>query len=147
MRERPSSRLLILDPESRVLLFHFRFTTRAGVEKVFWATPGGGLERGETFHAAAARELGEETGIVADIGAEVARRDSVYELPDGETVSAHERFFLVRVTATAVSTTGQSRLEQRVICSHRWWALDELAKTDERVYPADIGELVRHQAD
>ena len=87
-RHRPSSRLLILAPDRRVLLLKFRFRTTDGALKRFWATPGGGLEGDETFEEAARRELFEETGIEAAIGPQIARRDSVYELPAGETVRA-----------------------------------------------------------
>lgn len=142
LRYRPTSRLLVVDTNNRVLLLHFRFTTRSGELKLFWATPGGGLEGSESFEDAANRELVEETGIVANIGPQVAQRDSVYQLPDGETVRADERFYLVRTDRATVCTRGQSALEQRVITAHRWWAAEELATSRELIYPEDLVRIL-----
>ena len=67
----------------------------------YWATPGGALEAGESFADAARRELFEETGILRDaVGREVAEREFVLHLHDGDYVRAEERFFLVRVLPT-----------------------------------------------
>jgi 8-oxo-dGTP diphosphatase len=46
----------------------------------FWAFPGGKIEKPETPHAAAARELFEETGVVADLKTLVGQFE--IKLPD-----------------------------------------------------------------
>ena len=98
MRRRPSSRLLVLDRNNRVLLFRFVFKRGPLAGQSYWATPGGALEVGESFADAARRELFEETGIPRDtVGQEVAQREFVLQVHDGEYVMAEEHFFLVRV--------------------------------------------------
>ena len=98
MRRRPSSRLLVIDRNNRVLLFRFLFKRGPLAGQDYWATPGGTLEAGESFAEAARRELFEETGILRNaVGQEVAEREFVFQLYDGEYVMAEERFFLVRV--------------------------------------------------
>lgn len=52
------ARVLVVDPAGQVLLV--RHTYMKG-----WYLPGGGVDRGETMRAAAAREIWEEAGIVA----------------------------------------------------------------------------------
>ena len=41
MRTRPSSRLLVLDPQNRLLLFKFEHRKGPLAGQSFWATPGG----------------------------------------------------------------------------------------------------------
>jgi 8-oxo-dGTP pyrophosphatase MutT (NUDIX family) len=49
-----------------VLLFRFSYKRGALAGRTYWATPGGGLEEGDTFEQAAIRELKEETGLHVD---------------------------------------------------------------------------------
>lgn len=84
MRERKAARLLVISPSRDVLLFKFLHKDGALAGENYWATPGGGLEDGETFHAAAIRELREETGIQVNtvVGPLADRRFSML-LPSG----------------------------------------------------------------
>jgi 8-oxo-dGTP diphosphatase len=144
MRARPSARLLVLDPSGRVLLFRFVFKKGVLAGQDYWATPGGGVEDGETFQQAAIRELREETGIrVKDIGPEVARRELVLLLPDGERVMADERYFLIRSKDATLSREGWTAEEREVTVDHKWWSQGELAKTSETVWPEELLEMLR----
>jgi 8-oxo-dGTP pyrophosphatase MutT (NUDIX family) len=58
----------LLDTAGRILLFRFA----PGDRPAFWATPGGAVDPGESFKAAARRELLEETWPDMECGREVA---------------------------------------------------------------------------
>jgi 8-oxo-dGTP pyrophosphatase MutT (NUDIX family) len=143
MRRRPSSRLLVIDRNKRVLLFRFVFERGPLAGQTYWATPGGGLEEGESFEDAARRELFEETGILMDaVGQAVAEREFVLQLYDGEYVNAEEHFFLVRVSDRSLSRDHWTTVEREVIAEHRWWSVEELRSTSEAVFPETLVSIL-----
>ena len=92
LRLRKAARALVLDPNDRVLLVRFRFPMWD-----VWATPGGGIDDGETALDAVRRELHEEVGAVdADIGPPIWTRTHLFPMPDGRD-GQQETIFLVRV--------------------------------------------------
>jgi 8-oxo-dGTP pyrophosphatase MutT (NUDIX family) len=137
-RERPAARLLVLDAEKRILLF--RFTPPDA--PAFWATPGGAVDPGESYAEAGTRELLEETGIVADVGEEVAQRRVEFVTLEGEPVTADERYFLICVDDCTISSGGYTDLERRMMTEYRWWNRSELIASTEIIFPEDIVALI-----
>lgn len=137
-RVRRSSRLIVLDPEQRVLLFRFDVPDRPP----FWVTAGGECNGRESFEEAAKRELFEETGIRANPGKQIARTTPEFVTVEGEPVQADERYFLVRAFDAAISTVHHTELEQRVMTQHRWFAAEELADWHEAIFPENLVEMI-----
>ena len=143
MRERKAARLLVISPSRDVLLFKFLHKDGALAGKNYWATPGGGLEDGETFHAAAIRELREETGIqVTTVVGPVADRRFSMLLPSGETVFAGEQYFVVHVDSQIISSSEWTLHETQVMADHHWWSALELRSTGETVWPEALVEML-----
>jgi 8-oxo-dGTP pyrophosphatase MutT (NUDIX family) len=142
---RHAGRVIVLDPDGRVLLFRYDDGPPNGRH---WSTPGGGLEPGEDYHAGARRELCEETGW-DDVPVD---RSEVFDRvltmraggPNGRIVRQHERFFTARVEVEqrALGEVAAMHVSDG-IAPARWWTLAELDNTDEAVWPEGFAALVR----
>jgi 8-oxo-dGTP pyrophosphatase MutT (NUDIX family) len=137
--------LLVINPSKQVLLFHFQHKNDALAGQSHWATPAGGVEPGESFEAAAVRELFEETGLrVANVGASISERRFAMMLPSGETVLSVERYFVVHTDNERVSREGWTAHEVRVMADHKWWSVAELRATSETVWPERLIEMLQN---
>ncbi len=141
-RVRRSARIIVIDAESRVLMFRFDVADRPP----FWVTAGGECERGESFDQAARRELLEETGITADPGAQIARTTPEFVTVEGEPVQADERYYIVRLQSAQIDTSRHTPLEQKVMTQHRWFTLAELNKWHEAVFPENLAAIIQESA-
>ncbi|MFV0295617.1 MAG: NUDIX hydrolase [Hyphomicrobiaceae bacterium] len=144
--ERPTARVIVFDPEDRVLLFRanlgrsvdpIRYPNTIG----FWALPGGGIEEGECAERAARRELAEETGLKAAGPLPlVAQRDVTFAW-NGRQIHTLERFFFARTQSSALDTSGWLEGDRRWMSELGWWPLPKLAATREPVRPPLLYDL------
>jgi len=143
---RPTSRLLVLDEDDRLLLMKTVAPDTSRLAR--WITPGGGVDPGETHVEAAVRELHEETGqVVTEVG-DVVRVDD-FEVPwdDADHTHGHAEFFVVRLPHFEVVDDDWTDDERTDILESRWFTLDELTTGDEQVEPADLAGLLRQVLD
>jgi ADP-ribose pyrophosphatase YjhB (NUDIX family) len=139
--QRRAGRVVVLDPADRVLLLRYDDAPPAGRH---WATPGGGLDPGESYAEAARRELAEETGwddvpLLGEIHQEMR-----LIIHMGRVIRQHERLFLARTSQERRPLGDVAAMHASDgIAAWRWWTLAELDTTDELVWPAGLAALIR----
>ncbi len=138
--ERSVARLVLLDANRRVLLF--RHADAYGRE--FWATPGGGLEPGETAEQAARREAAEELGAESVQLVPLWRGHSDFLFAD-RRVSQDETFFLVTSHSGILGPGVAETHRAEHIVETRWWTLDEIERSPETIFPADLPDQLRER--
>jgi 8-oxo-dGTP diphosphatase len=142
-RKRRSARVILMNARQQVLLIRF-VIERQKQPFVFWATPGGGTEHGETDLEAARRELREELGLDIDLTGPVHCATPTFEY-EGELVSSIDVFFVGHCDQqlTLSYTTEAERLAMREV---KWWTIAEIEQAVDPIFPTDLAEVIRrHQ--
>jgi 8-oxo-dGTP diphosphatase len=146
MIERPSARLILLDPQDRVFLFKVHqpsvYDPADPFRDPFWILIGGLVDPGEEFAQTAIREAREETGVVVKDVRPVWSRERVMQWRD-RLVLHREQVFLGRTSTTAIDTSGLDEREKSWTLDHRWWTADEIAASSERFEPVDLGQRLK----
>ena len=143
---RAAARVLVLDPAGRVLLFGARLldlATPPGAV-LYWYTPGGQVEPGESVRLAAARELEEEIGLVVEAGAlegPVWLRRAVAPLL-GVPMDHRETYFALRDVVHEVDVRGQTEIEAYEDQPHRWWSVEEIRCSEEMFVPLGLADAL-----
>jgi 8-oxo-dGTP pyrophosphatase MutT (NUDIX family) len=127
--ERAAARVILLDPDDRILLASFS----PNVGEAIWTAPGGGLDPGEDHEQAARRELREELAIDVELGPWVWSRRATFSFR-GVWIDQAERWYLARTASAEVAATSPDAGMDRV----RWWTREELHRTDDRLAPREL---------
>ncbi|MDT0267473.1 NUDIX domain-containing protein [Streptomyces sp. DSM 44915] len=140
LKERRTSRVLLVDEDDRLLLLCGRDPRQPGAR--WWFTVGGGVEPAESELAAAVREVREETGLtlpVARLGPVVWTRQALFSV-DGQGFDQYEEYRLARVTAA--EARGMNIRTEEARYGYHWWSTAELATTTETVRPKRMARLL-----
>ena len=140
MRIRQAVRAVVFDPDDRIVLVQFDFG-----HGFVWATPGGGIDPGESDEHALRRELAEELGLEdPEIGPLVWVREHLFENPLGSYDGQRERCYLVRSGRFEPQPhLSPEQLRAEYVVGVRWWTIDEIETSDAAFAPTRLAELLR----
>jgi len=135
-KPRQAGRAILRDSSGRVLLIHFVLPNMT-----FWATPGGGVEPGETPLAAAHRELQEELGIAVALEGPVHQAVGIFEF-EGALIENTDNFFAGHWDGVP-HLSGATESESAALTEARWWTPEEVEQSREAIFPRDLADVLR----
>jgi 8-oxo-dGTP pyrophosphatase MutT (NUDIX family) len=111
-----------------------------------WVSPGGGIEPAEDLAVAAARELFEETGLVAEpdqFGSKIAEIEFRQDWKSGDFETGVAHFFKLQIRDEfEIDRSFWTPEERRDILDVRWWDAKDLKESGETVGPPGLIDLL-----
>jgi 8-oxo-dGTP pyrophosphatase MutT (NUDIX family) len=142
MRDRLTARVVLLDPDDRILLVKGRLPDNPD-GPAFWYTVGGGLEEGESLQEAAVREVGEETGFTdIALGALLWYDEVILADIRLEPRLFKQHYILARTAGGQLSRDGWEDYEHQLSDDMCWWTLGEIRRSRDTFYPIGLADLL-----
>jgi 8-oxo-dGTP pyrophosphatase MutT (NUDIX family) len=135
---------MVFDPAGRVLLIQCA-VMRSDGEFVFWLTPGGEIEAGESPRQAAVRELREELGLEVEVVGPVYEEATQFE-HQGEMRDNLDYVFTARCGVDESVLRGVTADEIAIMKEIRWWTAAEIEGAIAGgigVFPVDLPVRMR----
>lgn len=133
----------LVSPAGRLFLFKFDFSLLK-VHKQLWITPGGGVQREESFAQGLSRELYEECGLRMTIEEphHFYRRWPFVNTHGVELIS-DEQYYIVHVLDETISTEHMDKRERKMSGTGRWWSAEEIAAAvEEPFFCSDLARIL-----
>lgn len=137
---REAARVVLLDDDGRIFLMEAS-DPADHTKGSWWEIPGGGIDHPETSAQGAARELYEETGMRAEIGACIWRQHAVFDF-GGIHFDQQEYVHVARWLSGEYAPKHLEALEALAFSGGRWWTLEDLLASDVRTLPSRLRELL-----